>query len=77
MCTFDIIIPTGPEDVAFVPRVVDYVYRCFENLEHIYVLTAKKNFSKIEKKIPANMPYKLIDENDLLPNLSFQLLPKF
>ena len=76
MCTFDIIIPTGPEDVAFVPRVVDYVYRCFENLEHIYVLTAKKNFSRIEKKIPANMPYKLIDENELLPNLSLSIVAK-
>jgi len=74
MCTFDIIIPTGPKDVEFVPRVVDYVYRCFEQMECVYILTAKENFSKIERRIPVNVPYMLIDENELLPHLSLSVV---
>ena len=31
MNKFDVIIPTGIKDVAFVPRVVDFIYRCFEH----------------------------------------------
>lgn len=70
MCKFDVVIPTGVKDVAFVPRVVDFIDRCLEDMEHVYILTAKKNFAKIKRKIPANVPYTLIDENELLPELS-------
>lgn len=71
MNKFDVIIPTGIKDVAFVPRVVDFIYRCFEEMEHIYILTSKKNFVRIKRKIPVYVPCTLIDENELLPGLTF------
>lgn len=42
MCNFDVIIPTSAKDVAFVPRVVDLVFRCLKDIERVYILTAKK-----------------------------------
>ena len=74
MNKFDIIIPTGIKDVSFVPRVVDFVYRCFEEMEHIYILTSKKNFVRIKRKIPIYVPCTLIDENKLLPGLSYSVV---
>ena len=74
MCKFDVIIPTGTKDVAFVPRVVDFVFRCLENIEHVYILTAKKNFVKIERRLPVNVSCTLIDENKLLPGLSYSVV---
>ena len=70
MCKFDVVIPTGTKDVAFVPRVVDFVFRCLVDIEHIYILTAKKNFVKIKRRIPVNVPCTLIDENEMLSGLS-------
>ena len=40
-------------------------------MEHIYILTSKKNFVRIKRKIPVYVPCTLIDENELLPGLTF------
>lgn len=42
MCNFDVIIPTSAKEVAFVPRVMDLVFRCLKDIERVYILTAKK-----------------------------------
>lgn len=70
MCKFDIIIPTGAKDVSFVPRVVDFICRCFKDVEHIYILTNSKYFVRIRQRIPKTVLYTLVDENILLPDLS-------
>lgn len=82
MFKFDVVIPVGKKDVTFVPKVVDFVCRCLEDMNHIYILTATANFKKIERGI---LPWRnictLIDENKLLPGLSLseidELLKKY
>jgi hypothetical protein len=68
---YDIIIPVGPNDVHFVHRVVDYVWRCLVEARRIYVLTGKANFKAIARKLPAGVPMTLVDENELLEGLTF------
>lgn len=78
---FDIIIPVGPNDVNFAHRVVDYVWRCLLEAEHIYIITNINSFNKIKKEIPKEIPVTFLDENNLLEGLSFkrikELLTKY
>lgn len=69
---FDVIIPVGPNDVNFAHRVVDYVWRCLWEAEHIYIITNIKYFKTINRKIPREIPVTLVDENTLLEGLSFK-----
>lgn len=78
---YDIVIPVGPYDVNFAHRVIDYVWRCLLEAEHIYIITSVNSFKKIKKKISKEIPVTFIDENNLLENLSFkrikELLTKY
>lgn len=75
MCKFDVIIPVGPKDVRFVLRVVDFLSRCLEGVNHIYILTAAGNFQKVEKRISKwGELCVLVDENKLLPGLSLDVV---
>lgn len=73
---YDVIIPVGEKDVAFLPRVVDHLTRCFDNMDAVYILTAHRYFDKITKRIGKYKNYVLIDENELVPGLSFSELKR-
>lgn len=71
MYKFDVIIPVGKKDVSFLPKVIDYVCRCFDDMDHIYILTAVANFKKIERGISLWKDIcTLVDEDKLLFGLS-------
>lgn len=75
MAKFDIVIPVGPDDVNFIPRVVKYISICIKDVENIFVITSAKYFNRIKNRITSNYPNcVLIDENKLLPNLSFNVV---
>lgn len=78
---YDVIIPVGPNDVNFTHRVVDYVWRCLFEAEHIYIITNKNSIKKIKKRIPGGIPVTFVDENSLVEGLSFkrikELLTKY
>ena len=60
---FDVIIPVGPKDVKFAPRVVEFVWRCLLEAERIFVITNKDNFKYLDRKFSKDIPVILIDEN--------------
>ncbi len=73
MNSFDIIIPVARKDVSFVPRVVDYVDRCITlGVEHIYILTSKKNTPKLCKRLKSYSKCVLVDEDQLIEGLSYE-----
>ncbi len=72
MPKFDIIIPVGPNDIKFIPRVVKYVSICLQDVDHIYIISANKNFKSIKNYVILKHPNcVMIDEDKLLHNLSF------
>lgn len=73
---FDVIIPVGPKDVKFAPRVVEYVWRCLLEAERIFVITNKDNFKYLGRKFSKDIPVILIDENELIDGLSFKSVKK-
>lgn len=70
MNNFDVIIPVGEKDVSFVPKVVDHLNRCINGIERIYIITAEQNIRKLEHRVN-NVICTLVDENKLLPELTF------
>lgn len=68
---YDVIIPVGQNDVNFVPRVIDYLERCLSDFDYVYVITNIKYVAKINKAIQHFSFCKVVDENELIPNLSF------
>lgn len=71
MKNFDVIIPVARKDLSFLPRVVDYLDRCIEGINKIYVLTANKNVIKLQHKLTSFRKCVLIDENSLVEGLNF------
>ena len=70
--TFDVIIPLGPEDVGFLPRVIDFLFRCIKGIRFVYIITATTNIVKLNDRLSKYDKCKLIDENTLVTDLSYQ-----
>lgn len=68
---YDVIVPVAGKDVAFVPRVIKHLRKFLEDVEIIYVITNKNFFRYLSKHINLEDRVKLLDENELVPNLSF------
>lgn len=71
MKEFDIIIPLASKDIDFISRVVDYLTRCIEGISHIFIITKKLNFRKVEKQIKLFKECQIIDEDSIASELSF------
>lgn len=69
---FDVIIPCAGKDISFVPRVVTYVRKCFDDADQIYIITNAKFIGKLQKFL-GNLVNEcvILDENALLPGLTF------
>lgn len=82
MPKLDIIIPVGKNDVSFVARVIKYISICLQDIENIYIITSSKHIHSIRRRIyPQYKNCIFINENELIPNLSFhtidELLKKY
>lgn len=67
---FDVVIPVAKKDTSFVKHVVEYVNRNVIGCENIYILTNVKNFKRL-KSVGAVPNVKILDENELVPELDF------
>lgn len=70
---FDVVIPVARKDTSFVKYVIDHVNRYVVGCENIYLVTNKKNFNRL-KFINDISNVKVIDENALVPELSFGIV---
>lgn len=68
---YDIIIPVGPKDIGFIPRVVDFVGRCLSGFDVVYIIVNKKYHDRLRRSLKRFEYCRLIDENDLIPNLYY------
>ncbi len=68
---FDVIIPVAAKDVSFLPKVLLYVRKYFKDADVIYVITDRKNFKYLKRHIESIEKCELVDENNLLPGLTF------
>ncbi len=72
---FDVIIPVGNKDVNFVHRVVDHIFRCFHNVNMVYVISSLKLSSKLSKSLEKySNNCTILDENDLIPGLNYNAI---
>ena len=74
MHKFDVIIPVAYKEVDFIPRVIEYIERCFVDVRGIYILTSAENGARIKKILRASTEkssIKILDENETVPNLNY------
>lgn len=69
----DVVIPVARKDTAFVRHVVTHINKYVTECEHIYIVTNKKNFSRL-KHLDGISNVELLDENGLVPELSFGIV---
>lgn len=77
MKRFDVIIPVARKDIGFVPRVVDFVTRCINDIDNIYIITSLRNVNILEKKLCVFRCCHVIDENRMVDGLSFETVSYF
>lgn len=70
---FDVVIPVAKKDTTFVKHVTEYVNRNVIGCENIYILTNVKNF-KCLKSVALVPNVKILDENELVPELNFSIV---
>ena len=70
---FDIVIPAAGKDIGFLQKVIPFIERNLD-CNFIYVITNIKNFSKIDKWKAKYSKLKVIDENQLICNLSYNIV---
>lgn len=73
MGNFDIIIPCGPNDVKFVPKVVSQLRKFIVEADIIYIITNSKFISRIQKNIEDSKTL-VLDENTLVKGLDFSIV---
>lgn len=71
--SLDIIIPCGPNDVNFVPKVVSQLRKCIVGVDNIYIITNEKHIQKIQKSVNDSQTV-VFDENTLAEGLNFSVV---
>lgn len=71
---FDIVIPVSYKDCRFLHKTVKMVRRNIPTAGTIYVITARVCFSEFPDKFRSTYRVELIDENKLLPEVTFASL---
>ena len=71
---YDVIIPVGPKDITFVPRVVSLLDRNLQDVDKIYIITNIKYFNILKCRLPFNINVYILDENQLIPDLNYAKL---
>lgn len=74
--TYDIIIPIALKDAFFIHRTIDYIRLNLKDADKIYIITNKRNFSKLNKITKKYSDVILLDENTLLTGVTFSKVNK-
>lgn len=72
---YDIIIPVAYKDTGFVWRVVKYIRKCMPEADHIYILTANKNFKYFTKIKDGDTI--ILNENEIYGGLTFAKVSEY
>lgn len=72
--SFDVIIPVAGKDANFVHKVTYHIREHLLGAEIIYIITNKKYFKKIEHSLKNQRDIIIIDENNLVEDLTFDHL---
>lgn len=74
MINYDLVIPVSYKDSSFLNKTLPYIHNQIGLESKIYILTSKKCFSDFSTKILAKYNAVLLDENNLLPELSYSTI---
>lgn len=72
-CRFDVLIPVAQKDTRFVKTVISKINTYINGCCNIYVITNKKNYNRL-KDVSKISNVQLLDENNLVPELSFDIV---
>lgn len=72
---YDVIIPVAYKDSGFVWRVIKYIRKCMPEADHIYVLTAEKNFKYLKNINDGNTS--ILNENEICNGLTFEIISNY
>ena len=72
---YDVIIPVAYKDSGFVWRVVKYIRKCMPEADHIYILTAEKNFKYLTKVKDKGTVF--LNENEICEGLTFPKVSEY
>lgn len=71
--SLDIIVPCGPNDVKFVPKVVSQLRKHIVGANIIYIITNRKHISKIQHSVKDTNTV-ILDENLMVSGLDFSIV---
>ena len=74
---YDIIIPVAAKDCDFLPRVVFYIRKYLTEAEFIYIITHERNFSRFKKLLKLDNLVRLLDENNVINELSYDHIKQY
>ena len=74
---YDIIIPVAAKDCDFLPRVVFYIRKYLTEAEFIYIITNERNFSRFKKLLKLDNLVRLLDENNVINELSYDQIKQY
>lgn len=73
MVKYDIIIPVSYKDCKFLRKNIPWIFRNIGS-DFIYIITNKRCFPEFSNEYCKKYKIRLLDENELLPNLSFNAI---
>lgn len=73
---YDVIIPVAGKDIKFVPRVIKYIRKCFDDANTVYIITNIRYIKKVIKSLRQYENCIVLDENILIPGLTFDRITK-
>lgn len=74
---YDIIIPVATKDCDFLPRVVSYIRKYLTDAEFIYIITNEQNFSRFKKLLKSDNLVRLLNENNIINELSYDQIKQY
>lgn len=76
MNNYDIVIPVSYKDCKFLKKTIPWIRKHLETSGQIYILTNKSCFSSFDGSFRKSFSVELIDENALIPDMTFSSIRK-
>lgn len=76
MNNYDIVIPVSYKDCKFLKKNIPWIRKNLETSGYIYILTNKSCFSNFDDTFKNSFRVSLIDENTLIPGMTFSSIRK-
>ncbi len=68
---YDVIIPMAFNELMFIDKALPYIEQNLIDADKIYLITNKRYFGKLEKLTRRHPRYVILDENELVPGMTF------